>query len=335
MIKTVGLFVTGVTSLLLTTQGQAQSENELVSSSESGAVAQIVNGSVASLTNYPFIARLLSEQRISSGILTFSCGASVLNEQYILTAAHCVDSPSSNQYLAVGVNALKDQDFFSNERVAAKEIYIHPSYDGSSTSFLPNDIAIIKLKSVLQTVPSSAYVQLADSTDEASYRAGSAAMTVIGYGNTQSGIDASTFLLQTTVNHVNTATCQTLWSGVTDKQICTSGVVGGSGLSNASCQGDSGGPLLWHDGTNYKQAGIVSFGPLTCGDSSLVAQSAFTEVNDYEAWIASVLAGTVAPSQVIADFNTESNNNGGSGSSMSWWGILFLSGLAWLRRRAG
>lgn len=334
MIKTVGLFVTGVTSLLLATQGQAQSENELVSSSESGAVAQIVNGSVASLTNYPFIARLLSEQRISSGILTFSCGASVLNEQYILTAAHCVDSPSSNQYLAVGVNALKDQDFFSNERVAAKEIYIHPSYDSSSTSFLPNDIAIIKLKSALQTVPSSAYVQLADSTDEASYRAGSAAMTVIGYGNTQSGIDASTFLLQTTVNHVNTATCQTLWSGVTDKQICTSGVVGGSGLSNASCQGDSGGPLLWHDGTSYKQAGIVSFGPLTCGDSSLVAQSAFTEVNDYEAWIASVLAGTVSPSQVIADFNTESNDNG-SGGSVSWWGIVFLSGLAWARKRLG
>ncbi|MCG7497239.1 trypsin-like serine protease [Vibrio sp. Of7-15] len=335
MIKTAGLLVTGVVSLLLSAPIQAQNESEPIVAAEGEAVAQIVNGSIASLSNYPFMARLLSEQRISSGILTFSCGASVLNEQYILTAAHCVDNPSNNQYLAVGVNALKDQDFFSNERVAAKEIYIHPSYDGSSASFLPNDIAIIKLKSALQTVPSSAYVQLADSTDETSYRAGSAAMTVIGYGDTQSGIDASKFLLQTTVNHVDTATCQTVWSGVTDKQICTSGAVGSSGLSNSSCQGDSGGPLLWHDGTNYKQAGIVSFGPLTCGDSSLVAQAAFTEVNDYEAWIASVLAGTVAPSQVVADFNTESNNNGGSGSSMSWWGILFLSGLAWLRRRSG
>ncbi|MEZ9465113.1 trypsin-like serine protease, partial [Vibrio splendidus] len=105
-----------------------------------------------------------------------------------------------------------------------------------------------------------------------------------------------------------------------------------SGLYGGTCQGDSGGPVYWKDGADYRQVGITSFGPDTCGGNSTVTY-VFTEIQDYEAWIDSVIAGTETAKFVSTDAKRTayvnahtSTGSGSSGGSVSFGllGMLML-----------
>ena len=57
---------------------------------------------------------------------SYSCGGSILNENWILTAAHCCAGISEGKIVAGGIK-LKDNEGVEQERHYVE--FIHPEYD--------------------------------------------------------------------------------------------------------------------------------------------------------------------------------------------------------------
>lgn len=294
----------------------------------------VVNGTDISATKYPSFTSLMYDRIDYDRVYGTSpyCGATLLNAYHVLTAAHCIYGNTETQLFTSVVPQLQNEKDFPNsitQRVMVSEYYYPDDYNNST---LANDIAILKLAEPITAVTD--YSDRAVVADEANYRKNTEEFFAVGHGNTQTGRDDSDELQETELSYVDNTTCDVYGTDVS-ANLCMDGAATQNGLDNSTCQGDSGGPLFW----TGKQVGITSFGPTTCGDTSVTPNSVFTEVSDYEDWIDSVLAGgetpkvTVTDSQRNAYLSSLSTSSGDSGGSIYWLGLLFLSSLAVWRRR--
>ncbi|MBD1558787.1 serine protease [Vibrio sp. S9_S30] len=265
----------------------------------------IVNGNNAYISSYPYMASLYYDRREDYGYYGNYCGATILDAQHVMTAAHCVQDNYYNKYTTVVLQLEREGDFSSAQKIPAKSFYYRDDYQDSSNYLWRNDIAIIELEYAIQGVSSSQFVPLPVSDDVANYRINGATFQAVGHGNTQSSYDSSDHLLQVTLNYVDQVTC-TSFASVQEGHLCTQGNYNATtGLYGAICQGDSGGPLLWFDGGKYIQIGIASFGPSVCGNPSVSVHGVFTEVLDYVPWINSVLAGNETPKYSVNGSTSE------------------------------
>merc|ERR1712018_305274 len=73
-----------------------------------------------------------------------ACGAAIISEQWIVTAAHCVDGGSWRYSVVLGMHDMKKTQGAPKEYSIA-QIYQHPGWDKDSQNGFPNDIALIKL----------------------------------------------------------------------------------------------------------------------------------------------------------------------------------------------
>nr|WP_241807249.1 trypsin-like serine protease [Vibrio genomosp. F6] len=323
----------------------------------------IVNGTSASVDTFPSMASLFIDATDFGGGYSSGsyCGATILDSQHILTAAHCIYGDDTNaqvaQLFTVVVPQLQSDIELPNENIQSvrvKEVYYHSDYKNTTARLLPNDIAILKLESELiplNSNPENDYVKFAD--DEL-YRSALSVFSAVGHGNTQSGVDESNHLLQTSLSYVSQSTCAEAFIGgrdyLTDNQICFTGPISNTtNLRNGTCQGDSGGPVYWYDGNAevYKQVGVTSFGPSKCGNPLSNATSVFTELTNYKVWIDDVIAGNInskitkieitdVKRQSFADsggLSTVSSSSGGGGGSLPLWSVFALGFIGLFRKQ--
>ncbi len=298
----------------------------------------IIGGSYANVNDFPYFASLYFDRVSDNGIYGNTCGASILDSQHVLTAAHCVMNGYYNLFTTIAIQVQEEANFTAVESVRASEFYIHPSYVNSSTAKYPNDIAIVKLERALTKVSQSDFVKLAALADEPSYQVDKTSMTIIGHGDTVDyGItqaDEVSYLEQAPVRYVYNCL-----EPNRDKKICIDSVIfqlNGSDSYRSGCQGDSGGPLLWNDGSETKQVGITSYGASKCGDTQYGITGVYTEVADYTSWIDLVLQGNASPTNTYTEADRavyRAQEASAAAGSLSMFGLISLALFGGFRRK--
>lgn len=240
---------------------------------------RIIDGTAASSVDWPYMTALVT--RGASAYDGQFCGGSYIGDRYILTAAHCVEGQTTQDFEVIaGINNL-NHEATEGVRLTPQQIYIHPEYD---SSVLANDIAIIELPRVL-AADEATPVTIADSTTRTNTPDGTD-MTVAGWGSTtpeQGNHTTSAQLLQVTVPMVNQDICMATFSYVHNE---TDNFCAGYAYEGYdSCRGDSGGPLV----TSGVQLGIVSFGSTRCGAAN--SYGVYTNISNYTGWITQITSG--------------------------------------------
>lgn len=260
---------------------------------------KIVNGTTAAPGEFPFVVSL---RRSKSG--NHSCGATLLNSYWVLTAAHCVRGSKPEQVdVQYGSQSLARN---TTQLVKVAAIHVHPGYDPQDKYV--HDIALLQLKDYVSMNKRTQPVRLPEPRQQTP---GSASAVLAGWGLNAVWIwkydifrnSPYPFLLFQTggvvQRHLQKVNLQVFsdqecserhQEQLHSSQICAGVPEGGKG----QCSGDSGGPLLLTNSDT--QIGIVSWSIKPCARPPF--PGVFTEVSEYVDWIVTTVGSSSTPSSL-------------------------------------
>ncbi|XP_052894628.1 brachyurin-like [Anopheles moucheti] len=238
---------------------------------------RITNGQLASTGQFPYQAVIYSEA--GNGYYSL-CGGTILTQNYILTAAHCVTN-NVGQILTGGFVILgatnRDVVQSTQQRIqfGSGGIRVHSQYDPNN---ILNDIATIRLNSpaVFNTYVTT--IDLPALSDTRQF--GGVQGTASGFGRTADNSAPSSVLMFVRNPVMTNAQCNQYWStsSVQAQHVCLDPTGGRS-----ACHGDSGGPLTVQDAGRSLQVGIASF--VSANGCTSGAPSVWVRVSYFRDWI--------------------------------------------------
>jgi secreted trypsin-like serine protease len=212
------------------------------------------------------------------------CGASLVADDMVMTAAHCVTSAASSVFAVIGGHAVNDQNA---ESIVGSSWVVHPDYNSNT---LANDIAFLRMSaSVSPAFKNFVTLVFDDPIESTTYNEGTSS-TCIGWGALSSGGSSPTILQEVDVPITSDSYCAGAYgsSFVASVMVCAGVPEGGID----SCQGDSGGPLL-NTANPSVQIGVVSWG-FGCADPG--NPGVYTRLSAMESFVRSTLGTQVSPS---------------------------------------
>jgi secreted trypsin-like serine protease len=251
-----------------------------------GERPKIIGGKPAAPNEYPWQASLVVSW-IADASQAHFCGGSILNNQWIVTAAHClVGLEAIDVHVVTGSNVLSPGVL----RVNAARLITHANYNPQTQD---QDIALIELKTPLPLGTTMQQIVPLAPAQEDQVLVVDRLLTVTGWGATSEGGRAVKDLQEVDVPFVAREACNDPLSyngKITGNMICAGKAVGGQD----SCQGDSGGPLVFRpEGGEPRLVGVVSWGE---GCARPGKYGVYTRLTQYADWMKTCTA-SAAPCQ--------------------------------------
>ncbi|KPP74300.1 suppressor of tumorigenicity 14 protein-like [Scleropages formosus] len=232
---------------------------------------RIVGGENADIGEWPWQVSLHFK---TSGHV---CGASILSQNWLLSASHCFKTTSPENLIASnwqtysGMHDQFKQDSVQMRKI--KRIITHENYDPMTYDY---DIAVLELSEPLEFTSTIHHICLPASTHL--FPAGMSCW-VTGWGTLREGGRLAQILQKAEVKIINDTVCNIVTEGqVTSRMLCSGFLAGGVD----ACQGDSGGPLVCREESGkWFQAGIVSWGEGCARRNKPGVYSRLTKLRDW------------------------------------------------------
>ncbi|RZB39732.1 serine protease snake-like, partial [Asbolus verrucosus] len=245
----------------------------------------VVGGQQSLVKEFPHMAALGYGDKDN---IQWSCGGTLISEQFVLTAAHCISSKELGtvKWVRLGDLDLKNTtDEAMPQNFIISEIIVHPEYKAPSHY---HDIALLKLdrEAKYDDYVQPACLPVKDSVPDE--------LTVTGWGKVDFLGESSSHLLKANLNKVDHNTCKARYSSISKTRLAK-GVVdsiqlcAGHPEGKDTCPGDSGGPLQYKTFGRppyFIVAGVTSFGK-GCGYKNSVG--VYVRVSYYVRWIEDIV----------------------------------------------
>ncbi|XP_050999115.1 mast cell protease 4 [Acomys russatus] len=229
-----------------------------------GAGAEEIIGGVESKPHSrPYMAYLeITTERGYTG----SCGGFLINQQFVMTAAHCKGRKIT---VTLGAHDVSKTES-TQQKIKVKKQIVHPNYNFYSNL---HDIMLLKLEKKATVTPAVDVISLPAPSD---FIEPGKMCRAAGWGRTGVLEPTSDLLREVKLRIMDKTACKNYWHYNYDFQVC----VGSPTKIRSAYKGDSGGPLLCAGVAH----GIVSYGR---GDAKPPA--VFTRISPYVPWIKKVI----------------------------------------------
>jgi len=272
-----------------TAEGRARSFDTLNPNSHHSQVCgrkfvrrgRIVGGNVASYAEWPWQVSL---RQYKSGQFKHKCGAALITNRWIITAAHCVkDIAPSNLLVRIGeYNVLNLNEPHKHIDRRVQKVVTHRNFDKFTYEY---DIALLEMQSPVSFQPNIIPICLPSTDSSLVGQIG----TVTGWGRLSEFGQISPVLREVKLPIISNSKCMRLYRNSGQNEwipnifMCAGTAAGGQD----SCEGDSGGPLVVK-GKNgrWSLAGIISWG-IGCGDRN--RPGVYTRISEFRKWINNVI----------------------------------------------
>jgi len=233
---------------------------------------RIIGGEETEVNEYPWQVLIYTKRGYTNACVTgeFLCGGSVIGDQWVLTAAHCLalecGLTTAEVEVYLGEHNRKENTEADEIQVNVAEMIRHGQYDAETVDY---DFALLKLTDKIDfgSHPHIRPICLPAPGSNNDYNDYVAVVT--GWGVTDDGT-TSDYLREVDVTVVTNTECNTAYTStgysITQQMICAAEANNLGGKD--ACGGDSGGPMITKEtgssgtvpGQNYELIGVVSWG---------------------------------------------------------------------------
>ncbi|CAG0923156.1 unnamed protein product, partial [Notodromas monacha] len=240
---------------------------------------RIVGGIEATPGEFPFLVGIASVFRPRH-----FCGGSLINEFWVLTAAHCVNEHTGSDASQLRVR-IREFDLDHDEDPPSYQVKVEKVYYPEEFDFddgFSNDIALLRLTERISWDNYTVPVCLPDANDTFDFELAVAA----GWGRLAEMQEKTPSKLRKVTLHVIPADFCMEWTEyeMTDHQFCA----GFKHKARDVCSGDSGGPLLVRRDGRHVAIGVVSYGD---GCARPRTPTVYTDLAKFGDWIRQIMEG--------------------------------------------